>query len=60
MIRKYKDNPYGQVDYYCIAKDVPNLPKASDNRLTTGSSAYCIDTKEVYLYDEENDKWWVQ
>lgn len=57
MIKKYKDYVYGQVDYWCLSTDVPKLPKKADNKLGDGSSAYCKDTGDVYLYDEENDIW---
>jgi hypothetical protein len=60
MITPYKYNTLGQVDYYCLSTDVPNLPKKADNKLGNGSSAYCIDNQNVYLYDEENDRWELQ
>jgi hypothetical protein len=60
MITPYKYYPTGQVDYWCLQKDVPNLPKKLDNKLANGSTAYCIDNQNVYLYDEENDEWKLQ
>ena len=60
MITPYKYNTLGQVDYYCLSTDVPNLPKRNDNKLANGSSAYCIDSKELYMYDEQNDVWTLQ
>lgn len=60
MITPYKYYSTGQVDYWCLEKDVPNLPNASTNKLANGSSAYCQDTGNLYMYDEENDKWILQ
>ena len=60
MIKEYKYYPTGQVDYWCLEKDVPNLPTKSKNNLSDGSTAYCKDTGNLYLYDEENDIWILQ
>lgn len=60
MITPYKYYPTGQVDYWCLSTDVPNLPSKSKNNLANGSTAYCIDNEDVYIYDEENDKWDIQ
>lgn len=57
MITPYKYYPTGQVDYWCLVKDVPNLPKKSTNKLADGSTAYAKDNGDVYIYDEENDVW---
>lgn len=29
-------------------------------KIANGSSFYCMDTQDVYLYDEENNVWLIQ
>lgn len=42
-------------NYEGLSKDVTKLPKYQD--LGNGSSAYCIDTAQLYKYDAENKIW---
>lgn len=46
-----------------LASDVANLPKASSTEnfdLATGSTAYCLDTGDTYIYYEITDTWYKQ
>lgn len=45
-------------DYELLATDVSKLP--TTNELMTGSSAYCIDTSELYKYESTTNKWYKQ
>ncbi len=59
MIELYKtDLGNHRREYYCLAKDVPNLPK--DDEMYTGCTAYCVDTGDLLMYDAENKAWEVQ
>ena len=60
MITPYKYYPTGQVDYWCLIADVPNLPSKSKNNLANGSTAFCMDSGDLYIYNEENDIWLLQ
>lgn len=42
--------------YNGLSADVAKLPHYVD----TGSTAYCMDTTEVYMYEERTDKWYKQ
>ena len=56
MITLYKtDLGDHRREYYCLSKDAVNLPK--DDELFTGSSAYCVDTGDLYMYDAETKIW---
>lgn len=43
-------------NYDGLSKDVLKLPHYVD----TGSSAYCIDTGEIYIYEKSSDRWYLQ
>lgn len=48
-------------EYYGLAKDVANLPvnaKGNKNYITTGSSFFCIDTSDVWMFEEESNQWY--
>ena len=45
-------------DYELLSTDVSKLP--TTNELMTGSSAYCIDTSELYKYESTTNKWYKQ
>lgn len=43
-------------NYDGLSKDVEKLP----HYVETGSSAYCIDTGEIYIYEKSSDTWYLQ
>jgi len=55
-----KDNTYGTLqvrEYFGLSTDIDKLPKYED--LATGSSAYCVDSGDLYMYNADS-KTWVQ
>ena len=53
-----KDETYGtfQVrEYYGLSSDVSKLPVYDD--LCTGSSAYCVDNGDLYLFNATAHSW---
>ena len=56
-----KDNTYGtkQIrEYFGLSTDVAKLPTYDD--LATGSSAYCVDNGNIYMYNAESKLWVMQ
>lgn len=43
-------------NYDGLSRDVGKLPHYVD----TGSSAYCIDTGQIYIYEKTSDTWYLQ
>lgn len=43
-------------NYEGLSADVGNLPKYKD--LETGSSAFCVDTGELYKYEKTTQTWY--
>lgn len=43
-------------NYEGLSKDVSKLPKYKD--LETGSSAFCLDTGELYKYEKTTQTWY--
>lgn len=43
-------------NYDGLSKDVSKLP----HYVGTGSSAYCIDTGQIYIYEKTSDTWYLQ
>lgn len=64
MIKLIRSNDKPTVDfseYYGLAADVPNLPTNTPNStryITTGSVFFCIDTTDVYVFEEESNQWY--
>lgn len=46
----------GVYQLYGLSKDVDKLPTT----LAMGSSAYCVDTGDLYMFDSENSQWILQ
>ena len=42
--------------YEGLAKDVSKLPKYDD--LETGSSAFCVDTGQLFIYEKTTKTWY--
>ena len=43
--------------YICLKAD---MDKLNTNLLKNGSTFYCMDTVELYMYDETNKRWILQ
>ena len=53
-----RDNTYGDKqirEYFGLSTDVAKLPKYED--LGTGSSAYCVDNGDLYMYNASAKSW---
>lgn len=51
-----KSSSSGVYQLYGLSKDVSKLPTT----LAMGSSAYCVDTGDLYMFDSENKQWTLQ
>lgn len=50
-----------RLDYQGLSKDVGKLPTQKNNSdLATGSTAYCIDSGELYIYESLTGQWYKQ
>lgn len=47
----------GEKDYRGLSKDVSKLPKGYPN---TGSTAYCVDNGDLYMFEKTSNKWYLQ
>lgn len=45
-------------DFQGLKADVSSLPKV--NAIGTGSTAYCVDTAELYMYEKSTRTWYEQ
>lgn len=50
---RFIENQDGMVQIQGLKEDFDNLP----TWIKAGSSAYFLDTQEVYIFDEENSEW---
>lgn len=55
VINKQTDNVF---EFIGLARDVPKLPKVDS--IGTGSTAYCADSKELYMYEKTSKEWYLQ
>lgn len=51
--------------YYGLSSDIGKLPVVSScpkyrNILGSGSTALCVDTATLYIYESHSDKWYKQ
>lgn len=65
MIRVDKDGDRVRKtkDFSCMSQDVPNLPTNLNNTggfIPTSSTAYVIDTGDLYMYSEDDESWHLQ
>lgn len=57
-------NKYGNrenrawLELYCLSTDEKPIKKFGDTFIGNASTLMEMDTGKVYLYDEENHKWW--
>lgn len=40
-----------------LSDDEKPIKEIEGMTITNGSSLYCMDTKTIYIFDEENQKW---
>lgn len=54
----------GKRNYLGLSTDIAKLPKVATypeyTDLKTGSTAYCVDTGDLYMYEASNDNWYEQ
>lgn len=53
---RFIENQNGVVQIQGLSEDFSKLP----TWIKAGSSAYFLDTQEVYIFDEENTEWLAQ
>ena len=46
------------LELYGLSTDEKPIEKFDGNLIGNASTFYCMDTKEAFIYDEENHKWW--
>ena len=57
-------NKYGDkcnrifLELYGLSTDTKPIEKFENVFIGNASTFYCMDTKEAFIYDEENHKWW--
>lgn len=48
-------------EFYGLASDVPNLPingTGYKDYITTGSTFFCIDTSDIWMFEEASNRWY--
>lgn len=53
-----RDHTYGDKqfrEYFGLSTDIAKLPKYDD--LATGSTAYCVDNGNLYMYNATSQTW---
>lgn len=55
----------GKYSFTGLSSDVGSLPEtirigSEGNALGSGSTAYCVDTGELYMYEASSKKWYKQ
>ena len=53
MVKLCSWNGFGIRHYRGLSTDITTLDVEASN----GDEFYCMDTQDVYMYDEENKKW---
>lgn len=48
-----------KIAYSGLSADISKLPKTNES-LETGSTAYCIDTGVLYMYEKTSKTWYEQ
>ena len=56
---KYSDRPNRSwMELYGLSTDEKPIEKFENTYIGNSSTYYCMDTREAFIYDEENRKWW--
>lgn len=53
----YLKNQNDKLELYGLSQDVDQLPTEN---VVTGSTAYCVDTQDVYIFEETTSEWYKQ
>lgn len=53
----YLKNQNDKLELYGLSQDVGQLPTEN---VVTGSTAYCVDTQDVYIFEETTSEWYKQ
>lgn len=55
----YMDSPsHSKMELVCKSSDVKPIQMFEDRPIGNGSTLYEMDTQKIYIYDEEDHKWW--
>ena len=55
---KYSDRPNrSYMELYGLSTDEKPIEKFENTFIGNASTFYCMDSKEAFIYDEENHKW---
>ena len=46
------------LELYGLSTDEKPIKQFEDTFIGNASIFYCMDSKETFIYDEENHKWW--
>ena len=57
-LNKYSDRPNrSYMELYGLSTDEKPIKKFENTFIGNASTFYCMDSKEAFIYDEENHKW---
>ena len=57
-LNKYSDRPNrSYMELYGLSTDAKPIKKFEGTFIGNASIFYCMDSKETFIYDEENHKW---
>ena len=50
-----------KLELFGLKSDLAKLPRdKNDAELATGSIAYCVDSRELYIYESTSGDWYLQ
>lgn len=50
-----------RLEFWGLKSDLSKLPRGkNDAELATGSVAYCVDSRELYVYESTSGNWYLQ
>lgn len=57
-LNKYSDRPNrSYMELYGLSTDEKPIEKFENTFIGNASTFYCMDSKEAFIYDEENHRW---
>lgn len=58
-LNAYMDAPsHAKMELVCKSTDDKPTKTFEDRAIGNGSTLYEMDTKKIYIYDEDEHKWW--
>ena len=58
-LNKYSDRPNrSYMELYGLSTDEKPIEKFENTFIGNASTFYCMDSKEAFIYDEKNHKWY--